>query len=122
MQFTAKTRHTRYSPFKLRPLADVIRGKSVDYALRWLATSALKRATPIKKMIESAAANAKQLKNVERESLIVKEIRVDQGPTVRYFKPGAMGRANVQKKRFSHLSVILEPKGKKKEVSSGPKS
>jgi large subunit ribosomal protein L22 len=122
MQFTAKTRYTSYSPYKLRPLVDVVRGKPVDYALHWLATAALKRAVPIKKMIESAAANAKQLQNLEKANLVIKEIRVDNGPSIRYFKPGAMGRANVQKRRFSHLSVILEPKGKKKEVSSGSKS
>ena len=121
MQFTAKTRYTNFSPYKLRPLVDVVRGKPVSYALHWLATAAMKRATPIKKMIESAAANAKQLQNIERENLVIKEIRVDNGPSLRYFKPGAMGRANVQRRRFSHISVILEPKGKK-EVSSGPKS
>lgn len=122
MQFNAKTRYIRYSPFKLRPLADVVRGKSVDYALNWLATASLKRATPLKKIIESASANAKQLQNIERNNLVIKEIRVDHGPSYRYYKPGAMGRANVQKKRFSHVSVILEPKANKKEVSRGSKS
>lgn len=121
MQFTAKTRYVRYSPFKMRPLADVVRGKQVDYALHWLRTLALKRAVPFKKMIESAAANAKQLQSVESNDLVIKEIRVDHGPSYRYYKPGAMGRANVQTKRFSHLSVTLEPKGKK-EVSRGSKS
>ena len=41
-------------------------------------------------------------------ALMIKDIRVDQGPIFRYFKPGAMGRANIQRKRFSHMSVILE--------------
>ncbi len=113
MQFTAKARRIGFSPFKLRPLANVVRGKSVEYALRWLSTYAIQRCTPIQKVIESAAANAKNIGNVDRLDLFVKEIRVDQGPSIRYFKPGAMGRANMQKRRFSHISVILESKEKK---------
>ncbi len=109
MQFNARARYIRYSPYKLRPLADVIRGKNVGYALRWLATSSLKRAVPLEKIVASAAANAKQLEDVDVSSLKIKEIRIDQGPSYRYFKPGAMGRSNVYKKRFSHISVILEP-------------
>jgi len=73
----------------------------------------LKKVRPIKKVIESAVANAKSLGNIEAGSLIVKMICVDQGPSVRYFQPGAMGRANPRKKRLSHIRVILE---KLKEV------
>jgi|SRR3989304_7144369 len=121
MQFNAKTKYLSYSPYKLRPLADMVRGKSVEYALLWLATADLKRAVPIRKIIESAAANAKQLQNIGKNSLIVQEICVDQGPINRYFKPGAMGRSNIQRKRFSHIKVTLKPI-ETKEVSSGSKS
>lgn len=107
MQFTAKARYVRFSPYKLRLLTDVIRGKSVVYALSWLSTCALKRAEPIKKMVESAVANAKDLKNINPHSLSIQEIRVDEGPTFRYFKPGAMGRSNKYKRRISHMSVVL---------------
>ena len=108
MQFGARAKYIRYSPYKLRPLADVLRGKNVRYALNWLSTCSLKKVRPIQKLIESAAANAKSLQNVEFGDLIVKKICVDQGPTHRYFKPGAMGRANPCKKRLSHISVVLE--------------
>lgn len=108
MQFIAKTRYIIYSPYKLRPLADVVRGKGVVYALSWLTTYRTQRAEPIKKLIESAAANAHNLKNVPLSQLSIKEIRIDQGPIRRYFKPGAMGRAMPQRTRLSHLSVILE--------------
>lgn len=108
MRFTAKVFHVRISPYKLRPLADVVRGKGVQYALNWLATCPIKRAEPMRKLIASAAANAQHLKGVEQGHLIIKEIRVDEGPTIRYFKPGAMGRANIQRKRMSHMSVIVE--------------
>ncbi len=113
MRFIAKVRGIRYSPLKLRPLADVVRGKNVLYALQWLATYSVKRAKLLKKLIESAAANAKSLQNIEPIGLIIKEIRIDQGAIHRYYKPGAMGRSNVLRKRFSHASVILESIEKK---------
>lgn len=109
-QFTASARYVWYSPFKLRPVANVIRGKDVVYALQWLATYRSQRSCSIKKMIESAVANAMNSASVGPELLTIKEIRIDQGPTHRYFKPGAMGRATEQRKRLSHLSVILETK------------
>ncbi len=115
-KYVAHTRYAHYSPYKLRPYADVIRGKNVVYALNWLATSATQRVKPVQKTLESAVANAKHLGNVSADQLIVKEIRVDQGPMFRYFKPGAMGRANVYRKRFSHISIILEPVRNQKEV------
>lgn len=115
MQFSAKNRFLRISPFKLRPFADVVRGKNVEQAVRWLSTVTVKRSVPIKKMIESAAANAKDLHNIAMSDLKITDIRIDHGPTYKYFKPGAMGRANPQRKRFSHASVILEPFAKKKD-------
>jgi len=113
MQFVAKARYIRLSPYKLRPIVDVVRGKNVTSALDWLSTHAVKRIVPIKKMIESAAANAKQAGHLGSTDLIIKDIRVDQGPMYRYFKPGAMGRSNVYRKRFSHMSVVLEPMHRK---------
>jgi len=108
MSFSAKSRYVRISPPKLRPLADVIRGKSVNYALDLLMSHKTRRTVPVQKVLESAAANAKNMANVETSKLIVKEIRIDQGPAVRYFKPGAMGRSNVYRRRFSHISIVLE--------------
>jgi len=108
MSFSAKSKYVRVSPPKLRPLADVIRGKNVAYALSLLASYRTRRTVPMQKVLESAAANAKSLANVDVAGLTVKEIRVDQGPSVRYFKPGAMGRSNVYRRRFSHISVVLE--------------
>lgn len=108
MQITAKAKYIRLSPYKIRPLADVVRGKTALYALNWLATCSVKKAVPLKKLIESAVANAKHNNNVEINALLVKDIRIDQGPIIRYFKPGAMGRANIYRKRLSHMSVILE--------------
>lgn len=108
MEFIAKARYVRYSPYKLRPLADVIRGKNAQFAINWLSTYPAKRMLPIKNALESACANAKNEKSIVPANLVVKEIRIDQGPIFKYFKPGAMGRANIQRKRLSHISVIVE--------------
>jgi large subunit ribosomal protein L22 len=108
MQFSAKARYITFSPYKIRFVADAIRGKNVYQALQWLATCKLKRAVPVQKVIASAAANAKSLKGVLSIDLFIKTICVDQGPIRRYFKPGAQGRANPQRSRKSHISVVLE--------------
>ena len=112
MKFTCKSNHLRFSPYKLRLLADVIRGKEVVYALNWLSTCKMKRTLPITKALNSAIANAKNLANVEMNNLIIDTICVDQGPIFKYFKPGAMGRTNPQRKRLSHLSIVLKSKDK----------
>lgn len=116
MQFKALSKNIPYSPFKLRPLVDVVRGKSAIFALQWLATQSLQRVKPIRKVIESAVANAKNLQGVATVDLFVKEIVVDHGRSFRYFKPGAMGKASPQKRRFSHVSVVLESKQQQKEA------
>ena len=108
MLFSAKSKFVRYSPYKLRPLADVIRGKNAQYALDWLGTCSLKRACPIRKAVASAAANANVANNVEVAKLVVKEIRVDEGPRYKYYRPGAQGRSNPQRRLLSHISVVLE--------------
>lgn len=110
MEFISKSKFVKYSPYKLRPLADIVRGKDLTYALGWLNTYRNKRVEPLKKTIESAMANAKNLANVERKDLYISEIRVDEGPIFKYFKPGAMGRANIQRRRFSHISVKVSKK------------
>lgn len=109
-QFIALARYVHYSPYKLRPIADVVRGKDVMYALNWLATYKSQRSVPIMKLLESAVANAKNKSNVESASLRVKEIRVDGGPIHRYFKPGAQGRASIQRRRLCHAKIVLETK------------
>lgn len=108
MRFVARARYVRFSPYKLRPLADVIRGKSVSDALRWLEGTALKRTAPLLKTVASAVANAKDRAQIDSKLLRVSEIRVDEGPRIRYFKAGAMGRSNVYRKRLSHVSVVVE--------------
>jgi len=110
MEFTANARYLSYSPYKLRPLVDVVRGKNALYAINWLRTYRSQRSEVVSKVLDSVLANAKNLKNIEPENLFIKEIRVDQGPIHRYFKPGAQGRANPQRKRLCHMKIVLESK------------
>jgi large subunit ribosomal protein L22 len=115
MKIRAIARYVRFSPYKLRTLVDEIRDKSVDQAMGVLAVCALKKTVPVRKVLESAVANAKSVHSIEQGHLRIKEIKVDQGPMYKYFRPGAQGRSNVYKRRFSHISVELEPVHLKKE-------
>jgi large subunit ribosomal protein L22 len=126
MQISAKSKYIRISPFKLRPTVDLLRGKSLAESLAYLQAHMNRRACPILKVLNSAYANAKNLhKDIDSaESLIVKTIKVDQGPMLKYFTPSAMGKAAPQKKRLSHISVILEKRAveKKEEKVVAPKA
>ena len=105
----AISKYIRVSPYKLRPYADVIRGNAVDKVYAWLNTCAVRRAEPLLKALASAYANAcvKDSGIASMSQLIVKEVKIDQGPTVKYFKPAAQGRAAPQRKRMSHITVVV---------------
>ncbi len=109
MQFCAKARFIKFSPYKLRPVADVIRGKNAQYALNWLATHVTQRTEPVAKVLKSAVANAVQQGKCDPTQLVITDLRVDQGPMFRYFKPGAMGRSTILRKRLSHIQVVVQP-------------
>jgi len=113
MIFKAKAMGVHYSPYKLRPIADLIRGKRAAYALAWCATNATRRTQPVKKVLDSAVANAKSLQNIALDELWVKRIYIDQGPIRRHFKPAAQGRAMPQRRRLCHINVELEVKTNK---------
>jgi large subunit ribosomal protein L22 len=99
----------RQSPRKVRLVADLMRGKSTSEALRVL-TFTTKRATlPIKKLLESAIANAKN-GGASTDNLFVKEIQVNQGVTLKRIMPRAMGSASRINKRSSHVTIILGDK------------
>jgi large subunit ribosomal protein L22 len=106
----------RQSPRKVRLVADAVRGKKVADAITTLRFMPKKAAEPVKKLIESAFANAKN-SSVATESLIVKEISVNEGPTLKRTMPRARGSANLIRKRTSLISVVLGIKGGSVEVS-----
>jgi large subunit ribosomal protein L22 len=110
MQNTAISKNIRISPYKLRPIADVIRGKTLAESKAYLTTYATQRVKPIMKTLDSAYANARNLdaNAPSEENFLVKTIFVDQGPIIKYFKPAAQGRAAAQRKRLSIITVTLE--------------
>ena len=105
----AKARYIRVSPRKARLVADQIRGRHIDDARSLLAFSPRSVATEISKVVESAAANAEANHDLIGDEMIVREIRVDEGPTIKRFRPRAMGRATPINKRTCHISVALAP-------------
>ncbi|MDO8569871.1 MAG: 50S ribosomal protein L22 [bacterium] len=96
----------RQSPRKVRLVADTVRGKSVGEALITLSFIPKRSALPLQKLLASALANAKDL-SMPTESLVVKEIRVDEGATLYRRRPRSKGMANPIRKRTSHISVLL---------------
>lgn len=106
----ATLKQHRQSPRKVRLVADLVKGKSVDEALRELQFTTKRAAEPVAKLIESAVANAQENDGKQREDLRIKNITVDQGPTLKRFRPRARGRATSIKKRTSHISVVLDEK------------
>ena len=106
----AISKNIRVSPLKLRLYVDSVRGNNLEQAYNWLQTCSVKRIVPIQKILHSAFSNARH-KDAEISNMPqmrIKEIKVDKGSTIKYFKPGAMGRVSPQRKRLSHLSVVLE--------------
>lgn len=105
----ASARYVRVSPRKVRLVADQVRGKHIDDARSLLQFSPRSAADQIAKVIESAAANAEANHDLIGDEMFVHEIRVDEGPTLKRFRPRAMGRATPINKRTCHISVALTP-------------
>ncbi len=110
MEVQAKARFIRISPRKAGLAADLVRGKMVQEALTDLAFCQKAGGRIITKLLKSALANVDQLGNMDMDSLFVKRISVDQGPTMKRFRPRAMGRATRIRKRTSHITLILDEK------------
>lgn len=105
---SAKLRYARISPQKVRLVADLIRGKDVDEALKILKFTRKRSAPMVGKLIQSAVANATDKDDtVDADGLFVKTIFVDGGPTLRRYLPRAQGRATRLLKRTSHITVEL---------------
>jgi large subunit ribosomal protein L22 len=107
MQAFAKLRHARISPQKGRLVADQIRGLPVERALNLLTFSNKKAAVMIKKVLDSAIANAENNEGADIDDLKVKAICVDEGPRLKRIMPRAKGRADRIVKRSSHITVTV---------------
>ncbi len=110
METRAVAKYVRISPRKVRLVMDQVRGKRVEDALNMLTFAPQKAARIVKKVIQSAVANAEQNTNVDIDNLYIKRIYADEGPTLKRFRPRALGRATRIRKRTSHLTVILDEK------------
>lgn len=107
MATKATLKYARLSPQKMRLVADQIRGLPVDRALNILAFSNKKGADIVKKLLESAIANAEHNDAADIDELKVSSICVDQGPTLKRLRPRARGRADRIIKRMSHVTVTV---------------
>lgn len=107
MQTSAKHRHARISAQKARLVADQVRGLPVDRALTLLNFSNKKAAVLVRKVLESAIANAEHNEGADIDELKVSSIYVDQGPSMKRMRARAKGRGNRILKRTSHITVTV---------------
>src|SRR5262245_10270569 len=105
MQVNAKLSHVRISPQKARLVADQVRGLRVSQALNLLKFSEKKAASLLRKVLESAIANAEHNEGADVDELRVSEVQVDEGPRFKRLHARARGRANRVVKRTSHISI-----------------
>ena len=105
----ASSRYVRVAPRKARLVADQIRGLHIEQARALLQFSPRGAARDIHKLIESAASNAENNHDLVADEMRVAEITVDEGPTLKRYRPRAQGRATRINKRTSHIAVALSP-------------
>jgi large subunit ribosomal protein L22 len=110
MESKAVARYIRIAPRKVRLVVDLIRGKQVGEALAILKHTPKAASPVVEKLLKSAIANAEHNYNMDVNNLVVGKIFVDQGPTLKRFRPRAMGRASRIHKRTSHITVVLNEK------------
>ena len=108
MEVKARAKFIRTSPRKARMVTELVKGKGVEEALNILAFTKRAPAKIVAKLLKSAVANADQMKNIDVDTLFIKQITVDQGPTMKRYRPRAMGRATTIRRRMSHITVVLE--------------
>lgn len=125
MEVRAKAKYIKISPRKARLVVGVIRGLKVEEALDQLTHISKWAVRPLKKLLDSAIANGVNDFELKKENLYIKELKVDDGPTLHRWKPRARGRATPIRKRTSHVSIVLaelvdsgEKKSKQKKIEA----
>jgi large subunit ribosomal protein L22 len=104
----AQARYVRMSPTKVRRVVDLVRGMRADEAVAMLKFEPHAASEPVAKVLSSAIANAENNKNLDPRSLWISEAYVDEGPTMKRFRPRAQGRAYRIRKRTSHITVVVQ--------------
>ena len=107
MDAKATLRYARITPRKAKRVVDLIKGKKAGEALITLRFMPYRGAQFIEKILKSAMSNAEQKKAVNPEEMVISKAFVNQGPVMKRMEPRAMGRANVIRKRSSHITLIL---------------
>ena len=108
MEAKAVAKYVRMSPIKLKPIADLVRGKDLGEALNILKFTPGKGAEIFEKVVLSAMANAENNHDMDVTKLYVAEVYAHQGPTMKRWRAGAQGRASIILKRSSHVGVTLK--------------
>jgi large subunit ribosomal protein L22 len=111
MEAKASMKYVRTSPRKMRRVVDMVRGQHVEEARRILRFSPLGASKDVGKLLDSAVANAEQNPGIVAQNLVVERIFVNEGPTLRRFRPRAYGRATRVRKRTSHVTVVVKSIG-----------
>ncbi len=111
----AQARYVRVTPMKARRVVDLIRGMQADEALAVLRFAPQAASEPVYKVLASAVANARhkaeqESRRLDADDLVVHEAYVDEGPTLKRFRPRAQGRAYRVRKRTSHITVVVRPR------------
>ena len=110
MEARAQARYVRVTPMKARRVVDLIRGLPAADAQAVLAFAPQAASEPVGKVLDSAIANAANNHNMDPATLVVSQAYVDEGPTLKRFRPRAQGRAYRIRKRTSHITVVVTPK------------
>ena len=105
----ASARFVRITPLKARRVVDLVRGLPVDDALALLQFAPQAASETVYKVLESAIANAETTEGLDRSSLVISNAQVDEGPTMKRWRPRAQGRATRINKRTSHITLVVQP-------------
>lgn len=107
MEVKAVAKYVRISPQKVRKLVDAVRGEPVETGLNILKFMPLKAARVVEKIVRSAVANADQIPDIDVDTLVIRNIIANQGPTLKRYRARARGRGSRILKPTSHITVIL---------------
>jgi large subunit ribosomal protein L22 len=117
----ASARFVRITPMKARRVVDMVRGMGVDEALALLQFAPQAASETVYKILESAVANATTTEDLDRHTLVVTKAMVDEGPTMKRWRPRAQGRASRINKRTSHITLVVQPAADEKARKGGNK-
>jgi large subunit ribosomal protein L22 len=119
MEAMARARYVRVAPMKVRRVVDLIRGLPAAEAQAVLRFAPQAASEPVGKVLASAVANAEHNEQLDPATLVIREAYVDEGPTLKRFRPRAQGRAYRIRKRTSHITIVLESRPEETAKSGG---